>query len=97
MVIFIIHFEGMALFEDKGNAPIAGNLHGPSAHLPTCPPAWVIIDVDLNPDKPYLESPWPGSGDLRCPPACSHVWVEFPSCCHRKRNLPALKERKILA
>jgi hypothetical protein len=33
MVVFIIHFEGMAFLENKGNAPIAGNLHGPSAHL----------------------------------------------------------------
>lgn len=33
MVIFVTHFEGVALFEDKGNSPITRNLHGPSFSL----------------------------------------------------------------
>jgi hypothetical protein len=33
MVIFVIHFESVALLENKGNTPIAGNLHGLSAFL----------------------------------------------------------------
>lgn len=33
MVIFVIHFERVALLEDKGNSPITRNLHGPSFFL----------------------------------------------------------------
>ena len=33
MVILVIYSEDIPLFEDKGNAPIAGNLHGPSTLL----------------------------------------------------------------